>query len=114
MVAMAVVMPVLSGKEAAARAFASEVAGPRAGEYAEFQAAAGNTTRETWHLLGTPDGTVLAVWFEAENPEGGFEELATAGGFAEWFRARIQEITGVDMSQPDAGPSAELLLDWKA
>ena len=53
MAAISVVMPVLPGKEDAARALACEVAGPRADEFAEFQTAAGNTTRETWHLLDT-------------------------------------------------------------
>ena len=114
MAAISVVMPILPGQEDAARAFAREVAGPRADEFAEFQSVAGNTTRETWHLLDTPNGSVFAVWFEAADPEGGFEQLASAGGFAQWFREQIQEVTGIDMSQPDAGPSAELLLDWKA
>ena len=116
MTAMAVVMPVLPGKEDAARAFASAVAGPRLDEFAEFQVTAGNTTRETWHLVGTPDGgSLLAVWFEAENPDVVFAELATAeGDFAEWFRTQIQEITGADMSQPGAEPTIEQLLDWQA
>jgi hypothetical protein len=109
-----IVIPVLPGKEDVARSFARDVAGPRAAEFAEFQSAGGKTTRETWHLAGTPNGALLSVWIEAENPEAGFEHLATSTGFGEWFRAQILDFTGIDMSQPDGGPQTEQLLDWNA
>ncbi len=108
------VMPVLPGKEDATRAFANEVSGPRAAEFSQWQKAGGNTTRETWHLQQTPDGPRIAVWFEADDPEAGFQHLATSSGFGEWFRDQIRAVTGLDMSEPDSGSPPELLLDWRA
>ena len=114
MPAVCVVMPVLPDKEDAARAFARDVSGPRAAEFRAFQAASGNTTRETWHLVETADGPRIAVWFDAENPEASFEHMVTSTGFGEWMRERILDVTGIDMSQPDAAAPPELLLDWTA
>ena len=114
MPAVCVVMPILRGKEDAARRFAEEVRGPRAAEFAQWQRAGGNTTRETWHLQQSPDGFSLAVWFEVDDPEGAFKHLARAGGFGAWFRDRVREVTGVDVSDADAMPPPELLLDWRA
>jgi hypothetical protein len=114
MPAVCMAMPLLPGKEAEAKKFAAEVSGPRAVEFAEFQTGTG-TTRETWHLQQTPDGTMLIVWFEDPDPEKAFEHMATASDdFSKWFRGRIQDVTGADMSEPQEGPPPETLLDWSA
>ena len=111
---VAMAMPVLPGKETEAQKFAADVSDQRAAEFTEFQAVSG-TTRETWHLQQTPDGTMMVVWFEASDPEKAFEHLATASDdFTKWFRARIQDVSGLDMSEPQDGPPPETVLDWSA
>jgi len=48
----------------------------------------------------------MLVWFEG-NVEHAFDDLATANDdFTHWFRAQIQEVTSLDMTQPaEGGPS---------
>jgi hypothetical protein len=106
--------PVLPGKEDAGRAFAKETMGARRSGYDESQKR-GGITRETWSLQQMPDGSsAVLVWFEAEDPDKAFAELAQdTSDFAVWFRGQVKEISGVDLTEvPEGGP--ELLLDWKA
>ena len=104
--------PILPGKEDAARAFANEVAGPRADGFAAVQARS-DTVRETWTLQETPGGTFLLVWFDADL-EAAFADLATAqDDFTVWFRGQIKDMTGVDMTEPPED-TPDLLLDWSA
>jgi len=106
--------PVLPGKIDAARAFARETMGARRSGFDESQQR-GGITRETWSIQETPDGNALVlVWFESADPEKAFAELAQdTSEFAVWFRAQVQEVSGVDLSEaPEGGP--ELILDWNA
>ena len=60
-------------------------------------------------------GAALAVLgFEAADPGKMFAELAQdSSEFAVWFRERVQEINGIDLTQPSEGGS-EVALDWVA
>ena len=107
------VFPVLPGKEAAARAWAEALAGPRAADFAALQRRA-ELTRETLALQPTPAGTVLLVWLEG-NIGRAFEVIATDDDpYTAWHRDQIKDITGVDLRAPAAGPPPETLLDWRA
>ena len=106
--------PVLPGKAHAARAVAKERMGPRRAGHDELQKR-GGITRETWSLQENPDGSAFVlVWFESPDPEQSFAELAQdSSDFAVWFRERVKEVSGVDLTeQQESGP--ELILDWKA
>ena len=107
--------PVLPGKVDAARAFARETMGAQRSGYDEAQKR-GGITRETWSIQETPDGSAFVlVWFESPDPDQSFAELAQdPSDFAVWFRGKVKEVSGVDLSAPpeDAGP--EVVLDWKA
>ena len=104
--------PLLPGKEDEFRAFAADVEARR-DEYGEFQARSA-VTRETWTMVTTPTGTVVAVWFEGD-VEAAFADLATSNDdFTVWFRQQIQNVTGLDMAEPDDAPPPELALDWSA
>lgn len=105
---------ILPGKVDAARALAKETMGARRSGFDESQKR-GGITRETWSIQETPDGSAFVlVWFESADPDKAFAELAQdSSEFAVWFRRRVQEITGVDLTEaPEGGP--ELVLDWKA
>ncbi len=105
--------PVLPGKEDAARAFSKEVMGPRLDDFLATQKAC-ETTEELWTLQQTPAGSFMLVYFEGD-VEKAFTHLATDNGeFVTWFRGQVQEICGVDLTQPDDGPPPETLLEWKA
>jgi hypothetical protein len=104
--------PVLPGKEAEARKFGEEAVGSHAGYYTALMKASG-TTRVTWTLQQTPAGSFILVWYEADEVEKIFEILATkAGADADWMRARITEVGGVDIREPMPGPPPELIMEW--
>jgi hypothetical protein len=106
--------PVLPGQVDAARAFAKETMGPRRAGFDESQKR-GAITRETWSIQENPDGNALViVWFESPDPEKAFTELAQdSSDFAVWFRDRVKEVSGVDLTESQEG-GPELVLDWKA
>jgi len=104
--------PLLPGKEDEFRAFAAAV-DARRDEFNASQARSG-VTRETWTMVTTPTGTVVAVWFEGDI-EAAFADLATADDdFTVWFRQQIQNVTGLDMAEPNDAPPPELAFDWSA
>jgi len=104
--------PVLPGKVDEMRRFASKLSGERQASFDAHHRRAGNV-RETLSLQETPMGALLLVWFEGDI-EKAFTDLATAKDeFGVWFRDRVQEITGIDLSAPASG-LPELLVDWNA
>lgn len=107
-------IPVLAGKEGDARKFAEEAMGSNRHHFDSMQNAT-ETSRETWTIQETPGGTFMLVWIEAPDVEAGFEHMATAtGDDAVWMRGRIKDVTGMDMSEADGGPQAEVILEWSA
>jgi hypothetical protein len=105
--------PILQGKEDAARAFASATVGARRADFEAVQARS-NITRETWAIQPTPMGSFMLVWFEGD-VEKTFADLAgNQSEFATWFRAQVEDITGVDLTVPPEGPPPEIVVDWSA
>ena len=106
--------PILPGKVDAARAFAKETMGPQRSGFDEAQKRM-EITRETWSIQETPDGNAMVlVWFESPDPQKAFAELAQdPSEFAVWFRERVKDTSGVDLTEPmEGGP--ETVLDWRA
>ena len=108
-----VVFPIQPGKEEDARAFAAETAGPRRPDLAAHLASAG-VTRETWTMQETPMGSLMLVWFEGD-VEKAFADLAADDSeYMTWFRARVLDVTGVDLGAPPDGPPPPVLVDYRA
>ena len=104
--------PILPGKEDLARAFAAACLADRRTGFEAAQSRA-STSRETWTMQQTPMGAFMLVWFESDDIEGAFADLATNDDeFVVWMRSQIQECTGVDMAAPDDSPPPEVVLDW--
>jgi hypothetical protein len=106
--------PILPGKIDEGRKFAQEVMGARRAGYEEGQKRVG-VTRETWSIQEMPDGTaIVLVWFECPDVEAVFADaIQDTSEFGVWFRGRVKEVTGVDLSErTEGGP--ELTLDWSA
>ena len=71
-------------------------------------------TRETWALQATPMGSLILVWFEGDL-EKAFTDLATDDSeYMTWFRARVLDVTGVDLAAPSDGPPPEILIDYRS
>jgi hypothetical protein len=106
--------PILPGKVDTARAFAKETMGAQRAGYDESQKRLG-ITRETWSIQENPDGSAFVlVWFESPDPEKSFMELGQdSSDFAVWFRARVKEVSGVDLTEPPSEGGPEVVLDWE-
>ena len=107
------VFPIKAGKEEDARAFAAETFGARRPDF-EAHLERDGVTRETWSLQETPMGSLMLVWFEGD-VEKAFANLATDDSeFTTWFRARVLDLTGVDLRTPSADPPPAVLIDSRA
>jgi hypothetical protein len=107
------VFPIQAGKEEDARAFAAETFGARRQDF-EAQLARDDITRETWALQETPMGSLMVVWFDGD-VEKAFTDLATDDSeFMTWFRARVLDVTGVDLATPSDDPPPAVLVDYRA
>jgi hypothetical protein len=54
---------------------------------------------ECWFLQSTPQGDVVIVYLEGEEPAYVFAEIAVSREpFDVWFREEVKELTGVDLS----------------
>jgi hypothetical protein len=111
MVAVAFMAPIIPGKKQEDKDFVQEVTGPRRAEYEESRRRLGVTREAVWHQQ-TPQGTVAIIYLEAEDPQRVFQGLGSSSApFDQWFRERVEEINGLDLSQPPPGPPPEQLMD---
>jgi hypothetical protein len=107
------VFPIQAGKQEDARAFAAETVGARRPDFEAHLARTG-VTRETWALQETPTGSLMLVWLEGDVQKA-FADLATGDSeYTTWFRARLLDVTGVDLGTPSADPPPAVLIDYRA
>jgi hypothetical protein len=105
--------PVLEGKDDDGRKFAQETR-DRGEEFAASQKRFG-LTREEWSLQQTPMGSLVIVRFEGDDVGAALEGFGQSSDeFDVWFKGRVKEITGVDLSEPMPGPLPEIIFDWSS
>ena len=109
------VLPVKQGKSDAARLFMHELETERKGDYAVPERRIG-IDKEALYMASTPAGDQLVAYMET--PDFG-HALATFSpswdAFDLWFKERLDELTGLDLSHPPAGTTLpELLPSYNA
>lgn len=106
----AVVFPILPGKTDEWREFIAELNGPRNAEFTASRAAAG--AHERTYLQSTPAGDLVIVTLEADDPSRSFGQMmAATDPFSLWFKGRVREIHGVDLSTPMTESPSQLVID---
>lgn len=106
--------PILPGKLEAWRRFAQEMKSSRAEEHAKSRKQL-SMTREVSYLQRTPQGDLAIISFDADDPQRAFAGLATSDApFDRWFREKVRELHGLDMTVPTAAPPVEQFVDWSA
>lgn len=68
---------------------------------------------ESWHIQETPQGDLLIMVFEADDP------LAMLGEFSQsekdlpvMQKAFLKETLGIDLTQPPPGPPSRAIFSW--
>ncbi len=110
MALMAIAVPILPGKTEQWKRFVQELNGPRHGEYDASRRRRG--VRERALLQRMPQGDLVIVTLEGDDPEGAFRQFGQGKDeFTRWFVQQVKEIHGMDLSQPAQWPMPELYVD---
>ena len=106
-----VVAPIMEGKLDIWKTWIEELNGSRKTELKEFNGRYGLTRHAAW-LAETPAGPVVVAMHEGSGADEFMPKLGAAQhAFDRWFRDKIKEIHGFDVTQPPPGPPPELYLD---
>ncbi|MBD0282454.1 MAG: hypothetical protein ICV69_09730 [Thermoleophilaceae bacterium] len=108
MSAIAFAIPILPGKEALDRDTFDEMEGARRDDYEAALRDAGVTRHTVWHQE-TPDGTIAIVYMESHDEAGAANFASSDAPLNRWFRDRMKEVHGIDISQ--AGPPPKQVHD---
>ena len=109
MAAFAAIFPILPGQTEAYKQFGQELA--RRSGYEDSRRRLGIHVERSF-LQSTPQGDLSLITFEADDISRVFQGLATSQEpFDRWFRERVLEIHGVDVTQPPPGPAPQVIFD---
>lgn len=95
---VAFAVPIVEGKETLDRHVMQEMDNTRREQYEAAMQRAGMKRHAVWHQE-TPQGMVAVVYVEADDPVAALREFgASDEPFNQWFRERMQEVHGIDIS----------------
>jgi L-rhamnose mutarotase len=103
--------PVVRGKEEVDRQTRAGMAGARRDEIEAALKEAGVTRLAVWHQQMPDGGTLAFVYVEATDPDAHQRWVSSDADVSRWFRERMQEVHGRDVSQPPL--PVEQLLDFR-
>jgi hypothetical protein len=107
-------LPIQPSKSADARAFLTELEGPRKGQYAASERKIG-ITKELWFFQQTPNGDLIVAYMESADFGRALGMFAQSKEeFDVWFKGQLAAVTGVDLNNPPPGPLSELLSHYEA
>ena len=106
-----VLAPIVEGKLESWEEWTAELQGPRKAEFEDFNQRHGLTRHAVWRAE-TPAGPMAIVLHEGPGADTVMQKLAASDHeFDVWFREKVAEVHGVDVTQPPPGPLPELVLD---
>jgi hypothetical protein len=107
---IAYAFPIQPGKTSAWRKWADELNGPRHEEFAAARERVG--VRERTFLQEAPQGDLVIVTIEGDDPAGAFNEMmAGSDPFTTWFLEHVKELHGLDPAKMASAASPVLVLD---
>ena len=66
-------------------------------------------------LQEDPQSLKVIILYEGETPESFLRYMGTSQeAFAVWFRERVKETNGYDLTKPMEGPPSELISDFQS
>lgn len=107
-------LPILTGKEDAARTFLNELESERKDQFAESQKRL-RLYKEVWAIQQLPQGEYYVVYFHGDSIPDAFQKFAASTDeFDVWFKQQVKETAGADLNTPPPGPMSEILSDYEA
>ena len=114
MTSIAYSVPILPGKTEEWKRFCRELLESRRNEYEASRRRIG-IKRECAYLQQTPLGDMAVIYIEADGIARVNQSLATSDDpFDKWFRGRVLDIHGIDLTQPLPGQRPEIVFEWDA
>jgi hypothetical protein len=105
-------VPILSGKTESVKAMFKTIKDDKWKDYERVQKNAG-IDKEQEFLQKTPMGDFLIIYIEGKDIQKIFMTIAASKDpFDLWFISEMKKNTGIDFSQPPAGPTPELLISY--
>jgi hypothetical protein len=112
MPAIAFVIPIPAGNTEALKGAFEEMRGSREDQCVANRGVMG-VTREFVSLQHMPQGDVLAVYIEADDPSKTTERMmASDSEYARWIASVVRPLLGTAAGAPR--PDAEIVADWRA
>jgi hypothetical protein len=106
----AMAVPILPGQTERWHRFLDILKDEKSNEYKASRARLG--VRERVFFQPTPQGDLVVVTLEGNDPEAAFERFAEANDdFTKWFTQEVKAIHGLDLSSPPSGPMPQLYAD---
>jgi hypothetical protein len=104
------VLPIKQGKADAARAFMHELETARKDDYAVSERRIG-IDKEAWYMASTPAGDQFVAYMETPDFGTALSRFSQSrDAFDLWFKARLDESTGLDLNHPPEGMTLPELL----
>jgi hypothetical protein len=105
-------VPILPGKTESVRAMFKTVKDEKWKDYERVQKKSG-IEKERDFLQATPMGDMLLIYMESKDIQKTFASFSISKDpFDLWYIEEMKKNTGVDFSQPSAGPLPELLISY--
>ncbi|HWE64456.1 MAG TPA: DUF6176 family protein [Chloroflexota bacterium] len=106
-------LPILPDKTQDARDFQRDLDGPRKAQYAASEQRIG-IVKEHWFLQQTPQGDLLLAYMESPDFARALTQFSQSQDeFDQWFKQRLEAVTGVDLNNPPQGPLSELVSSYE-
>ena len=110
MTVLAMAVPVLPGKTKALEQHLAEAV--KHEDFEETLKSFG-ILRETWHIQETPQGDLLILVFQADDPLSMLREFSQSEKELPVLQKNfLRETLGIDLSQPPPVPPSRLIFEW--
>ncbi len=91
-----------------------ELEGSRKSQYAASERRIG-IVKESWYLQQTPQGDIFVAYMESADFGRALKLFSESQDeFDQWFKRRMQDVTGLDLNTPPPGPLSEQLSSYQA
>ena len=106
-----ILAPIIEGKVEAWKQWIAELDGPRKAEFEDLNSRYGLTRHAAW-LTETPTGPAVIALHEGPGADDFMAKISPSTHAADlYFKEKLKELHGMDVTQPPPGPLPEIYLD---